>query len=146
MKCRSVLLSYVVVALTIAACDAPRDPEGTSERVRGNELVAGWNSGERREGAPETAVIERLARQLHATVRYREGATERLFRELDDGAVHLVAGNLGEPFVRKHPVAASQPVTPDAGDGRDRVVVVVRQGENAMLMAVDSAIEAVFPR
>jgi polar amino acid transport system substrate-binding protein len=90
-----------------AGCSAPRDPEGTLERVQGGVMRVGVTESEPwvvlRPGAEpaglEADLVRRLARRLGARVRWTEGSEADLVAALHEGRLDLVAGG----FTRETP-------------------------------------------
>jgi len=105
VSCRlSMWIVAVIVFSLLGACDGsfPRDPEGTSERVRRNRVIrvgitehAPWSV---REGAeargPEVELVRRFARSLDVRVDFRFGQQEALLAALEEFELDLVAGGL----------------------------------------------------
>jgi polar amino acid transport system substrate-binding protein len=91
----------VLLVLVAAACDLPRDPEGTLERVRGGVIRVGvidhapWVvHGNGDPTGVEVALMQGFARTQDANIRWIEGPEGRLLRALEDGEVDLVVGGL----------------------------------------------------
>lgn len=90
----------LVAALGLVACDIPRDPEGTLQRVRGTEMLVGatesdpfviFENGEPSAGV-EVRLIEELASDFDATVTWVTGSEEQLLSALEVGELDLVIG------------------------------------------------------
>lgn len=88
--------SGLALALSVAmlghlvGCDLPRDPGGTADRVRGGTLRAGLIAASAEADEPsaravreDRAVIERIARDLGATIAWRHAAAETLYAALE---------------------------------------------------------------
>ena len=82
---RAALVAVVLLAVAVAGCGIPRDPERTLARVRGGTLRAGITASEPwttleggRPGGVEVELVERFADELGATV----GFTGEQFRAL----------------------------------------------------------------
>lgn len=89
-----------VLALALAACGFPRDPEGTFERVEGGVVRVGvteappWvELGAAPEGI-EVRLVERLAEELDAEIDWVEGSEQELFGALTERELDLVVGGL----------------------------------------------------
>ena len=95
------IVSLGLVLLLLAACDVPRDVEGTLERVRGGSLRVGvthnepWvvTSGEEPVGV-EVRLVEELAGDLGADVTWVVGSETELLEALEVRELDLVAGGL----------------------------------------------------
>jgi ABC-type amino acid transport substrate-binding protein len=143
------LIALVSFALT--ACDLPRDPEGTTDRVRGGTLRVGAcpdapglilaSSAERRlepQGA-EAEIVRRLAGHLGARVEWRTGGESRLFRALEAFELDLVVGGID----RRSPWGRSVGLTrPFAQLDRPDEVWAVPPGENEWLVTVERFLAA----
>ncbi|WP_255328602.1 enoyl-CoA hydratase [Paracoccus albicereus] len=131
------------MALTIAACRFPADPEGTTDEVEGAVLKVGELS---ELGEADQQAVALVAYNLSAEVRISRGDPHTLFNALEEGRLHLIAGALpmDTPFAKD--VALTRPVGKLERDG-DQVdqVLAVRQGENAFLIRVDRAIKGMQP-
>ncbi len=135
-------LSLLVLALLLAACDLPRDPESTSERVTGGELVIGRITGKPAEESEKSA-LERILSAYSATPRFVEGEVHHLVADLRDGKVDLLVGRIPEdtPFAAK--VGLSKPVgTTQIGGETKGTVFAVRSGENGFLKTINRQIAA----
>lgn len=122
--------------LGLSACDFPRDPAGTSDRIaeRGT-LIAGIVAGP--DADAETALAETLARSAQVRLETRSAAGEELMRALDRQQVDVVVG----PFAAKTPWASAAGVSPpaertDADDDVPVLRALVKGGENGFLMKV----------
>lgn len=93
-----VLLTVVVMA---TACDIPRDPEGTLERVTGGTIRVGVSESDPwvvLEGSEpsgvEVEIVERFARELGADIEWHEGTVDELAAALHVGELDLVIAGL----------------------------------------------------
>lgn len=125
----------------LAACDLPRDPEGTLERIRGGTLRVGIMHAppglDVRGAAPRGPEVDRisaLATRLRAEPSWRIGGESELMTALADFELDLVVGGLGQDNAYAEQVGMSRP---HAG-----TVFATPPGENAWLMAVDAALDA----
>jgi polar amino acid transport system substrate-binding protein len=116
----------VVVAVVLAGCGVPRDPEGTLDRVRGGTLRVGVSQSEPwtrlgggRPSGVEVRLVERFAAELGATVRWVDGSEADLVAALEVRELDLVIGGLTAetPWQRKAAITRSYATT--------RVVVAV---------------------
>ena len=123
---RAVLTAAVLLALAVAGCGIPRDPEGTLDRVRGGTLRAGITASEPwttleggRPGGVEVELVERFAAELGARVEWVDGAEADLMAALEVRELDLVVGGLtaDTPWQAKAAITRSYATT--------RVVVAV---------------------
>ena len=125
---RRCLLLVLIVGL--AACNVPRDPEGTLARVSGGVIRAGytvappWASG-----APDSPsgveidIVEALADELNASVEWTEGSQAELFAALEEHALDIVVGG----FDAKDPLVLTGGATRPYAT--TRLTVGVAEGE-----------------
>jgi polar amino acid transport system substrate-binding protein len=120
------LVVAVLLAVGVAGCGVPRDPEGTLDRVRGGTLRAGitasqpWTSLEGgRPGGVEVELVEQFAQELGARVEWVEGSEAELIGALEVRELDLVVGGLtaDTPWQSKAAITRSYATT--------RVVVAV---------------------
>jgi polar amino acid transport system substrate-binding protein len=120
----------VVVAVVLAGCGVPRDPEGTLDRVRGGTLRVGisqsepWTRlGAGRPSGVEVRLVERFAAELGATVRWVDGSEADLVAALEVRELDLVVAGL----TADTPWQAKAAIT--RGYATTRVVVAVPAGQ-----------------
>jgi polar amino acid transport system substrate-binding protein len=122
----AVLAAAVLLAVAVAGCGIPRDPESTLDRVRGGTLRAGitasdpWTTLEGgRPGGVEVELVERFARELGARVEWVDGSEADLIAALEVRELDLVVGGLtaDTPWQAKAAITRSYATT--------RVVVAV---------------------
>tara|TARA_B100000949_G_scaffold226275_1_gene231430 strand:+ start:580 stop:1017 length:438 start_codon:yes stop_codon:yes gene_type:complete len=134
------LLAALLLGMALAGCDLPRDPEATTDHVRGKTLIVGITTDDEPSDPKERAAIEQLAERLDAQVEYRRGELHQLVRTLEDGGIHLIAGHIPEttPFATE--TGLSAPVSSVVVDGeRVKTVFAVRKGENGFLTEMETA-------
>lgn len=135
------VLAVVSVLLGGTACDVPRDPEGTLDRVRGGTLRVGiteappWvtRHGES-VGGTEADLIRRFARSVGADLEWSWGPVADHMEALKRYELDLVAGGL----TRDTPWTAHVGLTAPFADGRH--VMAVPPGENGFLAALDDVL------
>ena len=96
------LALIVTLGLGLSACDIPRDPEGTLQRVRGTTMVVGATEADPfvifEEGAPvagvEVRLVEAMAADFDADIEWVTGSEEQLLSTLEVGELDLVIGGL----------------------------------------------------
>lgn len=134
-----------VLALTLAGCALPVDPDGTLERVTGGELRVGvvhdppWAAvdGPEPSGSEVDLVLD-YAATIDAEVEWYPGGEERLVRELEHGRIDLLIGGLTQdtPWVER--VGVTRPyVAEDTPDGTLHHVIAVPLGENGLLVDLE---------
>ena len=120
------LVVAVLLAVGVAGCGIPRDPEGTLDRVRGGTLRAGITASEPwttleggRPGGVEVELVERFADELGARVEWVDGSEAELIGALEVRELDLVVGGLtaDTPWQSKAAITRSYATT--------RVVVAV---------------------
>jgi hypothetical protein len=135
------LAAAPLVAGALAGCDdLPRDPEETTEQVRGAALRVGWVAGAE-PSAIERAAVAGLAQRLDASVEAIEGPVHQLVAALGEGKLHLLGGELPEntPFAAE--VGLTKPVGTVVLRGEaEPTAMAVRSGENRFLLLANEAI------
>lgn len=94
-----VLLALFVTA-TLAACDIPRDPEGTLQRIRGGTMRVGATEadpfvvldGEEPAGGVEVKLAERFASEIDAEIEWVTGSADEILGALEVGQLDLAIG------------------------------------------------------
>jgi polar amino acid transport system substrate-binding protein len=91
----------IVLAITLAACGIPRDPEGTLARVSGGVMRVGvteappWiELGDASPDGTEVRLVERFAEQIDAKIEWVEGSEEEIFSALKVRELDLVIAGL----------------------------------------------------
>lgn len=132
---------FASLALVAGCADRPRDPDGTSERIRDSGAVL---MGTIQGAAPSPhaeATLARAAAQLGARVTPMPGPGEELLEKLEKGELDIVYGE----FAMKSPWAKNvhfgAPLGPRATVGKDERVprFVFRHGENGWITLVEQA-------
>ena len=128
-------------ALALAGCDRlPQDPDGTLDRVKAERrfrvgLIA---AGDSPVGAAETgAFLARVAAATGASAVVKEGASEPLLLELEDGQLDLVVGPLSpeSPWLGK--VALLRPIGETLEPQHLLLTPIARNGENRWIMLLE---------
>jgi polar amino acid transport system substrate-binding protein len=106
----------LLALLALLACDLPRDPERTLERVRARGIRAGLADAPpwamRRAGAPagiEVELLEELARRLGTHVVWHQGGLEAHLAALHHRELDVVAGGLTSDTPWKKRVGLTRP-------------------------------------
>ncbi len=129
--------------LGLSACDLPRDPEHTLERVRGGVLRVGavhetpWVRM-RPAGPPEgveAALVEALATSLDAEIRWTYGGETRLMAALQRFELDLVIGGLEADSPYAGTVGFTRPYF--VGADEHAHVLAAPPGENAWICLLE---------
>jgi polar amino acid transport system substrate-binding protein len=106
----------LVLALTVAACQFPRDVDGTLSKVRGGEIRAGivpnepWVTLEGAQpGGVEVRLLEEFAREQDAAIRWVRGAESELIEALEGGQLDVVIGGLTRDSTHQQHVTLTRP-------------------------------------
>lgn len=134
-------LTIALLAMSVASCDIPRDPENTLETVRGDTLTVGVNGDNEPADPKERAALDRLAERLDAELVIRRGELHHLVADLEEGDIDLIGGHFPKTTPFSGEVGLSAPVsTMMLGDRQVKTVFAVRKGENGFLAEVEKAI------
>lgn len=133
----------LAVAL-VAACDLPRDPAGTLDRVTGGTLRVGMVAAESTAMAGHAAMaradrdlIEGLAREVRASPVWTHASAEALFLALERREIDLVAGGVYGDTPWAGRIGLSNPVGPHAGEPDAERRLAVPPGENRWLLTIN---------
>lgn len=128
-------------ALALAGCDRlPRDPDGTLDRVRAERrfrvgLIA---DGEAAIGEVRArALVARVAGATGATPVVKEGASEPLLLDLEDGRLDLVIGLLSPDSPWLGRVALLRPIGETVAPQHLLLTPAARNGENRWIMLLE---------
>ena len=129
------------LALGLAGCDLPKDPEGTLDEVRGGNLRVGVLPGNPEAEGQDREIVAVLAEALRAAPNFRPDDAHALFHSLKEGELDLVVGGLPASTL----FVAEAGLSREAGplfrpDDEEKRVLAVRQGENGFLVEVNRAI------
>ena len=137
-----VLLLPILLSL-LAACELPRDPEKTSDRIAStHELRVGvsdsppWTVS--RGGQPsgkEPDLVRGFAEQIGAHVAWRRGSESSLVRALEEHELDLVIGGFDKKTRWSAVAGLSQPFAKD-GEGKQHVLLAA-PGENRLILTLD---------
>lgn len=122
-------LTAVLIALFMASCGLPRDPEGTLERVRGGSMRVGVSSsdpwttwpGDEPSGV-EVDLVEDFAADVDSEVVWVEGSEAEVIEALEVGELDLVIGGLTSTSPWSKTAALTHPYI------TTKVVVAVPEG------------------
>lgn len=139
-RCTSVMIARLAIctALVAGCSDIPRDPEGTLDRIRAQQLfkvgvIEAHSPSDDWQGRSDQ-FVRRLAARTGARAEVQRGAAEPLLMKVEHGELDLVIGPLAptspwEGHVSVLPALAEH-VRPD---GHLRLAPVARNGENAWI-------------
>jgi len=134
-------------ALALAGCDSlPKDPDGTLDRVRAQHsfrvgLIA---TGDVQIGAERRdAFLGRVARATGAAPTVKEGATEPLLLELQDGQLDLVVGIISPDSPWLGRVTLLRPIGETIAPQHLLLTPMARNGENRWIMLLEREARAV---
>jgi len=134
-------------ALMLAACNRlPTDPDGTLDRVRAERgfrvglIATGGTPADRR---LENAFLARIARATGARPVVKQGASEPLLLDLEDGGLDLVVGPLSSESPWLERVALLPSLGAVAGPHEVEITPIARNGENRWIMLLEREARAV---
>ena len=138
-RCAAILMLSV---LTVA-CDLPRDPEKTSERIAStHQLRVGvtdnppWTDVSQAEPTgTEPDLVRRYAASAGARVQWTRGNETSLVKSLEDHDLDLVIGGFDAKTQWTSTVGATQPYVKDV-EGKKRIFLVA-PGENRFILSLD---------
>lgn len=143
------LLSTLFI-LALAGCGyLPRDPDGTLERVKAERV---YRVGLIADGQPpvvaleEAAFLASVSRATGARPELRQGASEPLLLDLQDGKLDLVIGKVApkSPWVQE--VAILKPIGEMVAPQHLVITPIARNGENRWIMLLEREVDAVSGR
>lgn len=122
----------LLVAVAATACQYPRDPDGTLNRVDGGVMRVGVTEadpwvlleGDRPVGGAEVELARRFARDVGARIDWVQGSEEELVDAAKEGQVDLIVGGLTSKSRWKKDVAFTRPYV------QTRTVVGIPAGES----------------
>jgi polar amino acid transport system substrate-binding protein len=122
----------LLVAIAVAGCQYPRDPDGTLNRVEDGVMRVGVTEadpwvvleGDRPVGGAEVELARRFARDVGARIEWVQGSEEELVDAAKEGQIDLILGGLTSKSRWKKDVAFTRPYV------ETRTVVGVPAGES----------------
>ncbi len=140
LRLAGTVASAAILIAGLAACaELPRDPNGTTERIRRtHEIVLGDIAGAPRSPAAER-ILERVAGRLGARVTRVEGHGEDLLNRLEKGKVDLVYGHFAQasPWAGKVHFGSPLERRRNAGEEEHVPRFAFRNGENGWIALVE---------
>lgn len=140
------ILRLAFFFLLAAGCsDIPRDPDGTTGRIRTEgRFRVGLIEGSAGAASQQHTFLARVQQRAGAAPEIERGAAERLLQKLEAGDLDLVLGSMSAKSPWEKQVhflpALSEIVAPKA---YVRVVPMARHGENAWIALLDREARAV---
>ena len=138
---RRATIGLAAAALLTACADLPRDPESTETLVRESGTIRlGWV-----EGAPPEpkalAVLGNLQRATGAKVQRRNGDSEDLLRQLEEGQIDLVYGRfaMDSPWTTKVHLGHALGWRAEPPKHVTAPRFAYRNGENGWIMLIEPA-------
>lgn len=132
----------LIAAAALGGCDAlPRDPDGTSDRVRAGQVMrVGMVDGVVDREDRAVALVDLVAKAAGARPVASHGPLEPLLLALEQGRLDLVVG----PFAHDTPwqarVALAPPLAQAGGEAdRFELRAAMKSGENRWIVLVERA-------
>lgn len=147
---RLTLPALLMLAMILAGCNIPRDPEDSLNRIRRSGVLrAGFTAHEpwvRLEGdaaaGPEADVVKAFAESLGARVEWHKGSESQLFEALETYEIDIAIGG----FEQANPWAPKLGTTrPYVEVGKKKHIVALPPGENRLLVEFERALRARAP-
>jgi polar amino acid transport system substrate-binding protein len=136
------IAGLLVLAGLAAACDLPRDPEHTLDKVTGGVIRVGYAVDSpwvtESAGAPagvEPQLINDLARRLHSRVAWIKGPEARLMKAVQMRQLDIAIGGFEKDSPWGTEVALTRPYYDE------KHVLAVPMGENAWLVRVEQHLQ-----
>ena len=141
---RVICLGACLIVALLAACDLPRDPAGTLNRVTGGRLRVGMVAAENAADPGHAAMaradrdlVEGLAREVRASPVWTHASAEALFLALERREIDLVAGGVYGDTPWAGRIGLSNPVGSHAGEPDAERRLAVPPGENRWLLTIN---------
>lgn len=129
------------LALVGACSDLPRDPEGTTDKVRASGTIRlGMIEGAAPDPASE-AVLERVAKKTGARIERVPGHAEKLLEDLEGGGLDLVYGHFADDSPWFGHVHLGKPPGTDVAPPKSQrwPRFAFRNGENGWIALLEGA-------
>ena len=147
-ECGGRYAAISVLSVLTFACDLPRDPDKTSERIAStHQLRVGvtdnppWTDASHGEptGA-EPDLVRRYAASTGAKVAWTKGSESKLVKSLEDHQLDLVIGGFDAKTQWSSKTGATQPYLKDA-EGKKHIFLAA-PGENRFILSLDRFLTA----
>jgi polar amino acid transport system substrate-binding protein len=110
------MLAVLATAAAVAACQYPRDVEGTLDRVEGGTMRVGVSDNEpwvnldgSEPSGVEPEIIRRFATTIDAEIHWVQGDSEELVEALERGQLDVVIAGITRTSLYKRRVALTRP-------------------------------------
>lgn len=137
-------MAALLLLVTLGGCDAiPRDTDGSSERIAREGVMKVAMLPGTPDAEPAAALLRAEARRLGARVEPVPLHGEHALRRLEQGEIDAVVGHLAKNSPWRRKVSLSKAVAADepADAAEPALRIARRNGENALILAIDRAIE-----
>jgi polar amino acid transport system substrate-binding protein len=134
----------LLLLMVLSACDAPRDPEGSTNRIMSSHVLRVGASEHRpwiwfEQGSPrgpEADLISGFAASQGARTMWQRGSENQLLPQLKEHRLDIVVGGFTTATPWSSKVGMSQPIVPhklwESGH-----VLLTSPGENQLLLRLD---------
>lgn len=151
---RAAAVPLLLATACLAACGVtiPSDPDGTLDRVRGDELRAGASASgqlvtveDGEVGGSLAELVEEFAATLDARVEWTTGSEEELVDGLESRDLDLAIGGMTErtPWADRVAVTRAYASVPSSDEP---VVLLLPMGENAWQAALETFLDRELER
>lgn len=139
---RSVITVLGLMAALSACHSLPKDPEGTSARLRSGAPVRAAQVAGVAAPEPARAIVERAARDLGTGVDWQTGEGEPLLHALEQGKLDVVVGSFAKksPWMPKVALSDSIGGAEPADTSEPALRLARANGENEWIVRLDRAI------
>lgn len=134
-------LRIICAAGLLAGCYVPNDPEGTLQKIETDGVLRIGMVADPLPAADRRA-IDQFAESVGARAAYVTGPAHALLAGLEDGQIHLLAGDIPESTPWSKHAALSNPFPPRVMlPGRsEKRVLLLRKGENRFLLRLNRSL------
>ncbi len=133
----------VVLLPLLAGCNTlPRDAAGTTQRIEQTHMMRVTILAGTPNAQPALAILAAYARTHHARIMLVPIHGEHAHKALEDGEIDALVGHFAKASPWQTDLALSKPVARGEPDDKEHPVlrIVRRNGENALILAIDRAI------
>lgn len=137
-------LATLLLLVTLSGCDAiPRDTDGSSERIAREGVMKAATLRGTPDAEPAAALLRAEARRLGAHVEPVQLHGDHALRRLEEGEIDAVIGHFAKNSPWRTKVSLSKAVAgAEPADAAEPALRIARRnGENALILAIDRAIE-----